>query len=129
MKEMRLAMREVEVELPDEFGGYILTGATCYTTFPSCKMAVYATVSVELICFCSPFCNSELQASTGHVNEYPTMHFFGNPRRTRSIMVNMILTEYFENCIMGMLLACPNRFKQFSGIASSYYGYYCNYMR
>jgi len=43
MKEMRLAMRDVEMDLPDEFGGYILTGATCYTTIPSCKMAVYAT--------------------------------------------------------------------------------------
>ena len=59
MKEMRLAMREVEVELPDEFGGYILTGATCYTTFPSCKMAVYATVSVELICFCGADINAD----------------------------------------------------------------------
>lgn len=36
-------MRDVEMDLPDEFGGYILTGATCYTTIPSCKMAVYAT--------------------------------------------------------------------------------------
>ena len=52
-------MREVEVELPDEFGGYILTGATCYTKFPSCKMAVYATVSVELICFCGADINAD----------------------------------------------------------------------
>ena len=59
MKEMRLAMREVEVELPDEFGGYILTGATCYTTFPSCKMAVYTTVSVIVICNCSADTNAD----------------------------------------------------------------------
>ena len=31
----------------------------------------------------------------GHVNEYPTMHSFGNPRHTQSIIAYMILTEYF----------------------------------
>ena len=52
-------MREVEVELPNEFGGYILTGATCYTMFPSCKMAVYATVSVIVNCNCSVDTNAD----------------------------------------------------------------------
>lgn len=56
MKEMRLAMRDVEMDLPDEFGGYILTGATCYTTIPSCKMAVYATVSFIYTQFISTLC-------------------------------------------------------------------------
>ena len=31
----------------------------------------------------------------GHGNEYPTMHYFGNPRHTQSLIVYMILTEYF----------------------------------
>ena len=31
----------------------------------------------------------------GHVNEYPTMHYFGNPRHTQSMIAYMILTEYF----------------------------------
>ena len=48
----------------------------------------------------------------GHVNEYPTMHYFGNPRHTQSMIGYMILTEYFveipiEKCIVGMLLTCP----------------------
>ena len=31
----------------------------------------------------------------GHVNEYPTMHYFGNPRHTKSMIAYIILTEYF----------------------------------
>ena len=31
----------------------------------------------------------------GHVNEYPTMHYFGNPRHTQSMIAYKILTEYF----------------------------------
>ena len=31
----------------------------------------------------------------GHVNEYPTMHYFGIPRHTQSIIACEILTEYF----------------------------------
>ena len=31
----------------------------------------------------------------GHVNEYPTMHYFGIPRHTQSMMAYKILTEYF----------------------------------
>ena len=35
------------------------------------------------------------RGGTGHVNEYPTMHCFGNPRHTQSMIAYMILTEYF----------------------------------
>ena len=31
----------------------------------------------------------------GHVNEYPTMHDFGNPRHAQSMLAYIILTEYF----------------------------------
>ena len=31
----------------------------------------------------------------GHVNEYPIVHYFGNPRHTQSIIAYMILTGYF----------------------------------
>ena len=31
--------------------------------------------------------------SIGNVNEYPTMHYFGIPRHTQSMMAYMILTE------------------------------------
>ena len=31
----------------------------------------------------------------GQVNEYLTMHYFGNPRHTQLIIVYKILTEYF----------------------------------
>ena len=30
----------------------------------------------------------------GHVHEYPTMHYFGNPGHTESMTEYMILTEY-----------------------------------
>ena len=48
----------------------------------------------------------------GHVNEYPTMHCFGIPRHTQSMIVYKILTEVFleiqvKNCIVGMLITCP----------------------
>ena len=33
----------------------------------------------------------------GHVNEYPTMHNFGIPRDTQSMVAYKILTEYFWN--------------------------------
>ena len=33
--------------------------------------------------------------SIGHVNEYPTMHYFGVPRHTQSMIAYKILTEYF----------------------------------
>ena len=33
--------------------------------------------------------------AVGHVNDYPTMHYFGNPRRTQSMIAYVILTEYF----------------------------------
>ena len=32
---------------------------------------------------------------TGHVNEYPTMYYFGNPGHTQSMIAYMILIEYF----------------------------------
>ena len=31
----------------------------------------------------------------GHVNEYPTMQYYGNPRHIESIVAYMSLTEYF----------------------------------
>ena len=31
----------------------------------------------------------------GHVNEYPTMHYYWNPRHTRSMIAYIVLTEYF----------------------------------
>ena len=47
----------------------------------------------------------------GHVSEYPTMHYFGNPRHTQLIIAYMILTVFSgnssENCIVGMLLIYP----------------------
>ena len=33
--------------------------------------------------------------SIGHVNEYPTMYYFGIPRGTQSMIMYKILTEYF----------------------------------
>ena len=34
-------------------------------------------------------------ASIGQVNEYPTMHYFGNLRHTQSMIAYMILTEHY----------------------------------
>ena len=34
-------------------------------------------------------------AQIEHIDEYPTMHYFGNPRPTQSMTAYMILTEYF----------------------------------
>ena len=39
-------------------------------------------------------CNHK-ESFIGHVNEYPTMHYFGNPGHTQSMIAYMILTEYF----------------------------------
>ena len=33
----------------------------------------------------------------GHVNEYPAMHYFGNPRHSQSMITYIILTEYSGN--------------------------------
>ena len=33
--------------------------------------------------------------SIGHDNGYPTLHYFGNPRHTQSMIAYMILTSYF----------------------------------
>ena len=45
-------------------------------------------------------CLGNVFNTTGHVNECPTMHFFGNPRHTQSMIAlyyygkaSMILTE------------------------------------
>ena len=47
----------------------------------------------------------------GHGIEHPTMHYFGNPRHTPSIIAYMILTVFLEipvkNWIVGILLTCP----------------------
>ena len=37
----------------------------------------------------------DCSGTIGHVNEYPTMHYFGNPGHTQSMTVYKILTEYF----------------------------------
>ena len=36
-----------------------------------------------------------MQNTKGHVNEYPTMHYFGIPRHTQSMIAYTIVTEYF----------------------------------
>ena len=45
------------------------------------------------------------------VNEYPTMHYFGNRGHTQAMIAYMILLSFSgnssENCIVGMLLTCP----------------------
>ena len=48
----------------------------------------------------------------GNVNEYPTMHYFGNPRHTQSIVSiydfdRVILEIPVKCCLMGMLSICP----------------------
>ena len=50
----------------------------------------------------------------GHVNEYPTMHYFGNPRHTQSInsiydFDRVFLEIPVKGCLMGMLSICPIR--------------------
>ena len=42
-------------------------------------------------------CKKNIRAVTiGHVNDYPTMHYFGIPRCTQSMKAyDKILTEYF----------------------------------
>ena len=35
--------------------------------------------------------NYIVRISIGHVNEYPTMHYFGNPRHAQSMIAYMIL--------------------------------------
>ena len=48
------------------------------------------TVSIDT---CMPDARCRKQR-IGHVNEYPTMHYFGNPKRTQSMIAYMILSEY-----------------------------------
>ena len=40
-------------------------------------------------------CHKQCGGIIGHVNEYPTMHYFGIPRHTQSMIAYKILTEYF----------------------------------
>ena len=62
----------------------------------------------------------------GHVNEYPTMLYFGNLRNTQSMIAYMILTECFrqefpvKNCIVGMLLTCPIDYNYHPGFLLTY---------
>ena len=52
----------------------------------------------------------QARISIGHVNEYPTMHHFGNPWNTQSMIAYMILAEYFWKFwwkIVGLFLICP----------------------
>ena len=42
-----------------------------------------------------PIPSESILLPIGHVNEYPTMHYFGIPRHTQSMIANKILTEYF----------------------------------
>ena len=37
----------------------------------------------------------QIHISKGHVNEYPTTHYFGIPRHTQSMIAYKILAEYF----------------------------------
>ena len=39
--------------------------------------------------------HNEVRVVIGHVNEYPTMHYFGIPRHTHSMTAYKISTEYF----------------------------------
>ena len=45
MQDIKKGMGSILKDLPDEFGGYLLTGALCYEVNP-CKMSVFATVSL-----------------------------------------------------------------------------------
>ena len=49
--------------------------------------------------------------SIGHVNEYPTMHHFGNPIHIQSMIAYDFDCVFLEipvkNCIVEMLLTCP----------------------
>ena len=40
-----------------------------------------------------------------HVNEYPTIHYFGNPRHTLSMIAYILLTECFWK--FQRKIACP----------------------
>ena len=41
------------------------------------------------------FANITVFTEIGHVNDYPSMHYFGNSRHTQQMLVYKILTEYF----------------------------------
>ena len=47
----------------------------------------------------------------GHINEYPTMHYFGISRHTQSMIaykiIKSISVNSSEKCIVGMLLTYP----------------------
>ena len=66
----------------------------------------------------SDYCQTDVTSQTTkllmwHVNEHPTMHYFGNPRHTQSMIAYdfdwVFLEIPVKNCIMGMLLTCPIR--------------------
>ena len=52
-----------------------------------------------------------MNVSIGHVNEYPTMHYLGNPRHTQSMKAYNFDGAFLEvpvkNWFVGMLLTCP----------------------
>ena len=61
----------------------------------------------------SKFLMMLFSVTIGHVNEYPTLHYFGIPRQTQSIMTYkkesdwVFLKIQVENGMVGMLLTCP----------------------
>ena len=54
--------------------------------------------------------NNVSASQIGLVNEYPTMHYFGNPRHTQSMITydfdRIFLEIPVKYCIVGMLLTC-----------------------
>ena len=42
-----------------------------------------------------PYDSMLIRCIMGHVNDYPTMHYYENHRHTHSMIAYMTLTEYF----------------------------------
>ena len=67
---------------------------TMILTFKKLEAAWEYGVS-SIYYYTKPMNNLELDDPIGYVNEYPTMHYFGIPRDTQSMIAYKILTEYF----------------------------------
>ena len=67
----------------------------CFMTIHVCTLNWLCEVIIKKIKYSTRKGSHFVVDAIGHVNEYPTMHCFGNPRHIESIITFTILMEYF----------------------------------
>ena len=69
--------------------------ATQITNKPAVSVCLHEHFQYVYVSTVMSLATAQRSEEIGHVNEYPTMHYFGNPKHTQLMIAYMILTEYF----------------------------------